>query len=117
MDLEKVPQGVAGLTNSRESFILKQVKKKKIWVIASFVFAVILLFTLKKVGFSASSFFSAKPNIDPQTSKKPKYDYMSTFLSRNTEPLGLKENIALKRFLEQPSIKWAIRSGKKHILN
>jgi hypothetical protein len=107
---------MAGLTKFRESFILKQVKKKKIWIVAAFIFALILVFTLKKIGFSASSFYSVKPQADPQTSK-PKYDYMSTFLSRDTEPLGLKENIALKRFLEQPSIKWAIRSGKKHILN
>jgi hypothetical protein len=108
---------LAGLTNSRESFILKQVKKKTVWIIALFVLAIILLVTLKKTGFSASSFFSGKPKADPQTSKKPKYDYMSTFLSRDTEPLGLKENIALKKFLEQPSFKWAIRSEKRHILN
>jgi hypothetical protein len=108
---------VAGLTKSRESFILKPVKKKKFWIFAALVFAIILLFTLKQIGFSESSFFSKKPQVDPQTSRKPKYDYMSTFLSRDTEPLGLKENVALKRFLEQPSIKWAIRSGKKHILN
>jgi len=81
------------------------------------MFALILIFTLKQIGFSKSSFSPNKPQADPQVPKKPKYDYMSTFLSRDTEPLGLKENIALKRFLEQPSIKWAIRSGKKHILN
>ena len=96
------------MTKFRESFILKQVKKKKIWIIAAFVFALIFLSTLKKTGFSESSFFAKKLQADPQTSRKPKYDYMSTFLSRDTEPLGLKENIALKRFLEQPSIKWAI---------
>ncbi len=106
-----------GLTKSGESFILKQVKKKKIWIITAVAFTMILLFTFKRIGFSASTLFSVRRNLDPQTSKKPKYDYMSTFLSRDTEPLGLKENIALKRFLEQPSIKWAIRSGKKHILN
>jgi len=107
--LEVLLQSVAGLTKSRESFILKQVKKKKIWIIAAFAFAMILLFTLKKIGFSESFFFSLKTEVNPQTSKKPKYDYMSTFLSRDTEPL--------KKYLEQPSIKWAIRSGKKHILN
>ena len=79
--------------------------------------AMIFLFTIKRIGFSATSFFSVTSKAAPQSTKKPKYDYMSTFLSRDTEPLGLKENIALKRFLEQPSIKWAIRSGKKHILN
>ena len=106
-----------GLTKPRESFILKQVKKKKVWIIAAVTFAMILLFTFERIGFSASSFLSPVLKPNPQTSKKPKYDYMSTFLSRNTEPLGLRENIALKRFIEQPSIKWAIRSGKKHILN
>ncbi len=106
-----------GLTNSRESFIFKKVKKKTIWVIVLFALVIILLFSLKKTGFSASAFFLKKQNMNPQTSKKPKYDYMSTFLSRDTEPLGLRENIALKNFLEQPSIKWAIRAGKKHILN
>ena len=53
----------------------------------------------------------------PQTTKKPKYDYMSTILSRDTKPLGLKENIALKKFLKQPNIKWAIRAGERHILD
>ncbi|MGD9345948.1 MAG: hypothetical protein PVH84_08815 [Candidatus Aminicenantes bacterium] len=104
------------MTKSRQSFILKHVKKKKIWIIFAFALVLILSFTIKNIGFSASSIFS-KSSDDPQTPQKPKYDYMSTFLSRDTEPLGLKENVALKRFLEQPSIKWAIRSGKKHILN
>jgi len=105
-----------GLTKSRQSFILKHVKKTKIWIVFAFAFALVLSFAFKKIGFSATSLF-LKPTAEPQTSKKPKYDYMTTFLSRDTEPLGLRENVALKRFLEQPSIKWAIRSGKKHILN
>jgi hypothetical protein len=105
-----------GLTKSWQSFILKHVKKKKIWIVLAVALALILSFTLKNIGFSASFLFS-KANAEPQTPQKPKHDYMSTFLSRDTEPLGLKENVALKRFLEQPSIKWAIRSGKKHILN
>jgi hypothetical protein len=52
----------------------------------------------------------------PQSVKKPKYDYMSTILSRSTRPLGLKENITLNNFLNQPSIKWAVRAGERHIL-
>lgn len=106
-----------GLTKFWESFILKQVKKKRIWIIAVVMFATILLFTLKNVAISASSLVSVKPSADPQTDKKPKYDYMSNFLSRDTEPLGLREDVSLKRFLEQPSFKWAIRSSEKHILN
>jgi hypothetical protein len=53
----------------------------------------------------------------PQSVKKPEYDYMSSILSRNTKPLGLKDNLPLRRFLNQPSFKWAIRSGGRHILN
>lgn len=116
-DFRALFQGSVGLTKFWESYILKQVKRKKIWIVAAFGFALVLLFSFKQAGLSASSFFSAEPEVKPQTEKKPKYDYMSTFLSRDTEPLGLKENVALKRFLEQPSIKWAIRSSKKHILN
>jgi len=60
-----------------------------------------------------------KSTADPQNvpDKKPKYDYMSTFLSRNTNPLGLKEDPELEKLMKQPSIKWAIRAGKKHILD
>lgn len=53
----------------------------------------------------------------PQSAQKQKFDYMSSILSRNTKPLGLKENISLKKFLNQPSIKWAMRSGGRHLLN
>lgn len=81
----------------------------------------ILLFLLSV--FILSSFTGIKENPlsqtseeSPQTVKKGEYDYMSTFLSRNTKPLGLKENKALKKFLNQSNIKWAVRSGEKHIL-
>jgi hypothetical protein len=53
----------------------------------------------------------------PQSAQKEKFDYMSSILSRNTKPLGLKENISLRKFLNQPSIKWAMRSGSRHLLN
>jgi len=49
--------------------------------------------------------------------KKPKYDYMSSFFSRNTKPLGLKEDLAVKTLLKQPAIKWAVRTGQRNILN
>lgn len=54
---------------------------------------------------------------DPQDTQKQKFDYMSSILSRNTKPLGLKENVTLRKWLNQPSIKWAMRSGNRHILN
>jgi hypothetical protein len=42
---------------------------------------------------------------------------MSSILGRNTKPLGLKEDLALRRLLRQPAIKWAIRSGQRHVLD
>jgi hypothetical protein len=48
---------------------------------------------------------------------KAKSDYMSQILGRNTKPLGLKEDLALRRLLRQPAIKWAIRAGQRHILD
>jgi len=57
--------------------------------------------------------------VSPQEypANKPKSDYMSQILGRNTKPLGLKEDLALRRLLRQPAIKWAIRAGQRHILN
>jgi len=49
--------------------------------------------------------------------EKPRYDYMSMFYSRNTKPLGLREDLALKKLMSQPGIKWAIRTGVGHILD
>jgi hypothetical protein len=49
--------------------------------------------------------------------QKAKYDYISTFLSRNTKPLGLKEDLMMKKLLKQPRAIWAIRAGLRHILD
>lgn len=56
------------------------------------------------------------PSLQDVPSKKPKDDYMSKFL-RNTSPLGLKEDLLLKKLLKQSNIKWAVRSGKRHVLD
>ena len=53
----------------------------------------------------------------PQEAQKPKYDYMSGFLSRSTQPLGLKENPGMKEMLAQGSVRWALRAGLRHVLN
>jgi len=53
----------------------------------------------------------------PQEVQKPKLDYMSTFLSRTTSPLGLKEDQELRQFLKQSRAKWTVRAGVRHILN
>jgi hypothetical protein len=48
---------------------------------------------------------------------KPATDYMSTFLSRSTRPLGLKEDLLARKLLQQRSTKWAERAGLRHIFN
>lgn len=70
---------------------------------------------------SSSGNISAPPSAAslPQDNlgQKPKYDYMSTFLSRSTKPLGLKEDLIMKKLLKQPRAIWAIRAGSRHILD
>lgn len=51
-----------------------------------------------------------------QPVQKPRYDYMSTFLSRSTAMLGLRNDPASERLLKQPATKWALRAGVRHIL-
>jgi hypothetical protein len=44
-------------------------------------------------------------------------DYLSSFLSRSTQPLGLKEDQKLRQLLYQAPVKWVIRASPRHILN
>lgn len=53
----------------------------------------------------------------PQEVQKPNYDYMSTFLSRSTNPLGIKVDPAARRVLNQGPVPWAVRAGSRHILD
>jgi hypothetical protein len=59
------------------------------------------------------------PPLPPQEypAEKAKDDYMSSFFSRNTKPLGLKEDLAVRQLLRQPATKWAVRAGRSNILN
>ncbi len=85
----------------------------------------VLLALAASLSVSPESFFLAGGSrsaemasaIQEFPAKKPRYDYMSMFYSRNTKPLGLKEDLALKKLMSQPGIKWAIRTGVGHILN
>ncbi len=60
------------------------------------------------------AFFSANNH---RTELQTEKDYMKRLLGRDTDPLGLKENKPLEQLLEQPQIKWVIRSEQRHILN
>jgi hypothetical protein len=96
------------------------VKRKILAIIFFFPFLLLTFSSNKHLGskeLSPAKNSTADPQNEP--AKKPKYDYMSTYLSslsRNTKPLGLKEDLVLKKLMKQPGIKWAIRSGKRHIL-
>ena len=92
-------------------------RKKIALGVAFFLFMALVLTppsTLSSKGVSLSK-DPAYPQNVPE--KKPKYDYMSTILSRNARTLGLKMDPMLEKLLNQPSIKWAIRAGAKHVLD
>jgi hypothetical protein len=52
----------------------------------------------------------------PQDIQRPSFDYMSTFF-RGTDPLGIKEDPAARRILNQGPVPWAVRAGSRHILD
>ena len=52
-----------------------------------------------------------------QEVQPPKTDYMDTFRSRSTRPLGLKQDPALKKMLDQGAVRWAIRAGFRQVLD
>ena len=60
---------------------------------------------------------SREAQAPPQETQKPNYDYMSTFRSRSTRPLGLKEDPAMKRMLEQGTVRWAVRAGARQVMD
>jgi hypothetical protein len=51
------------------------------------------------------------------STNKTTEDYMETVLSRDTKPLGLKENVAVRNLLSQSAVKWAIRCRLRHALD
>jgi hypothetical protein len=101
------------LTKIGGRIILKPMKKK---LAAGILFALLPL-----VSTTPQSQEKPPPEANPPVgtvpAQKPKYDYMSSFLSRDTRPLGLKEDQALKKLLRQRAMKWAVRTGTRHILD
>jgi hypothetical protein len=106
------------LTKSLENLILKQMKNRLYSVL---ILLILLAFALSSdsmcIGAFPGIFAENSGDENPQSTQKQKFDYMSSILSRNTKPLGLKENVSLRKWLNQPSIIWAMRSGGRHILN
>jgi hypothetical protein len=85
---------------------------KRVVALASGLFLMAALAAVLRTG-------SAQPGLQaaPQEAQKPNYDYMNNFRSRSTRPLGLKEDPALKRMLEQGPVRWAVRAGARQILD
>jgi hypothetical protein len=90
---------------------------RRIVVALSSIFFLAALSAVLKTGPVRPLRASAGEPAAPQEVQKPKYDYMSTFLSRSTQPLGLREDPVIKRLLGQGAVKWAIRAGFRHKLN
>jgi hypothetical protein len=82
-----------------------------------FLLGLMSIFPGQHTGLSLSKQIPAPSLVQQDYNKKTTEGYMETVLSRNTRPLGLKENIVLRNLLKQPAIKWAIRAGIRHILD
>lgn len=84
------------------------------------ILLILLSFTVSSGSMStyalSRGFTAESGDESPQSTQKPKFDYMSSILNR-TKPLGLIDYAPLRMLLSQPSIKWAMRSGGRHILN
>ena len=86
--------------------------------------AAVLSFGLAPIALCASLWlaagrpaWAARQETPPQEIQKPKYDYMGGFLSRSTQPLGLNEDPALRKILNEGPVKWALRAGTRQILD
>jgi hypothetical protein len=109
------------LTKFGERIILNLMKKTLLMGMMIILLLPLLFFSNQQENPPPS-----KPTPPPETlpvppqefpAKKSKYNYMNSFFSRNTKPLGLKEDQALKKLLAQKSITWAIRTEIRHILD
>jgi hypothetical protein len=90
---------------------------KKFIIVLWGVLSLTALSVVLKTGQAGRLWASSGKQASPQEVQKPKYDYMSGILSRSTQPLGLKENPAMKKLLDQGPVMWAIRAGSRHVLD
>ncbi|MFO7867218.1 MAG: hypothetical protein R6V02_10480 [Candidatus Aminicenantes bacterium] len=88
--------------------------KIKVWtsVLAALLAASLSIFSAVRGPGPAESF-----QVETPPSKPSENDYMNNLLSRDTNPLWLKENPVLRRYLAEPATKWAVRSARVHILH
>jgi len=86
-------------------------------LILSGLFLLAVLSVIFRLGPARPLWASPSRQAAPQETQKPKYDYMSGFLSRSTQPLGLKENPVMKEMLAQGPVRWALRAGSRQVLD
>jgi hypothetical protein len=84
--------------------------------LAALGFAALLSPSQRPRTATAASFTGMLQAQESVPTQKPTFDYMSTYLSRNTKPLGLEEDKEIKKLKQQPAIKWAIRANIRHSL-
>jgi len=90
---------------------------RKMRVLAVAAAVLVLLLALDPPAARTGSQATSQDDPPQQEVQKPAYDYMSTYLSRSTNPLGLKEDPAARRMLNQGAVAWAIRAGSRHVLD
>lgn len=90
---------------------------RKTRVLAGAAAACVLLLALGPSAARTGAQATSQDEPPQQEVQKPAYDYMSTYLSRSTNPLGLKEDPAARRMLNQGAVAWAIRAGSRHVLD
>jgi hypothetical protein len=90
---------------------------RKTRVLAGAAAAILLLLALGPAAARTRPQAASQDEPPQQEVQKPAYDYMSTYLSRSTNPLGLKEDPAARRMLGQGAVAWAIRAGSRHVLD
>ncbi len=99
-----------------EGLTIDTVKRTKKAVAGTFAGALFGLFLAAPAMRPGPSQTAQEPT-PPQKVRQPSYDYMSSFMSNRTNPLGLKEDPVARRMLSQGSVPWAIRAGSRHILD
>jgi len=90
---------------------------RRVVALASGLFMVAGLAALLTFGSASPLLSPLESQAAPQEAQKPTYDYMSTFRSRSTRPLGLKEDPAMKKLLDQGAVRWAVRAGARQVLD
>lgn len=119
IDVRESPShSISHIDKEDRRFYFKNMRIK--WLVfPALVFTIALFILPSGLGNAceAGTVMIANPEPSSQDTQRPRTDYMTTLLARSTQPLGLKDDPRLQKYLSQPGIKWAIRSSRRYILN